>query len=488
MIPAGLAAFLVGVRWINAPLWRDEYATSMYATLTPGRLLDATSHVDGVLAPYYLLVHALAPLTGLDDGMRWSSAAGFVGTAALIGLLGQRWFGTVSGIVAGSAFATGSAAIVYGATARPYALSLLAVADAVLALDTARTSRRPIIGWVVYSAVGAAAVLLQPLAALPLALTVILMAGSAPRMKSAAVWVAASIPWVAATIVTLLHGLGQRGQLDWLSRVGPRDAVQTLAGALSLSPGRAVAFDAIVVAAFLAVGLLTLLRAAGRWRRPLLFALALAFVPAILLFTVSVAVRPVFSERYVLWSSMGAALVLGAAVGRLRAGRRLPDVIGASAAIVLLIIGGTLTVETVLHPLRGDDFPAVASDIRSEAHPGDLLVVVQRYEQGGVAYGFAEAAGDVGYRREILRTIPDRPLPVIDVRRIESVSPFRTAPLVSDTASDRSRTMWIVSIWPPTLEDSSGLEPAIAACLSQATPSTGHLMHGSWLYRVPCPG
>ncbi|MDL9978287.1 hypothetical protein [Microbacterium candidum] len=486
-IPAGLAALLVAVRWSNAPLWRDEFATSMYASLSPGRLLEATSHVDGVLAPYYLLVHALAPLAGLGEGMRWASAFGFVATSALVGILGQRWFGTVSGLFAGSAFAIGAAGIASGANARPYALSILAVAVAILALDTTRTARSPAAGWIVYSAAGVVAVILQPLAALPLALTVILSV-SAPRARNAAIWAAVSIPWFVATLLMILRGLGQRGQLDWLSRVDARDAVQTLAAALSLSPGRAVAFDAVVLAVFLAVGLLTLVRGTRSWRRPLLFALALAVAPTALLFAMSVTIRPLLAERYVLWSSIGAALVIGAAVGRLAVEHRLWDVVGACAAIVLLIVGGARGAESALYPLRGDDFPAIASDIRSSAQPGDLLVVVQRYEQGGVAYGFAEASGDRGYRREILQTVPDGPLPVLGVRRIESVDPLRTSPVASKDATDPSRTMWIVSIWPPTLEDRSGLDPAIAACVSHATPSTGRLIHGSWLFRVPCPG
>src|SRR5262249_46222188 len=45
-------------------LWNDEYATWYASTLSPGDLLRLFGHVDAVVAPYYVFMHAWIDLFG----------------------------------------------------------------------------------------------------------------------------------------------------------------------------------------------------------------------------------------------------------------------------------------------------------------------------------------------------------------------------------------------------------------------------------------
>src|SRR5690242_12389581 len=58
LVPAVTAAFVVTYRAADPAPWRDEFATWSVATRTVGQIFALGRHIDGVLVPYYLFLHA----------------------------------------------------------------------------------------------------------------------------------------------------------------------------------------------------------------------------------------------------------------------------------------------------------------------------------------------------------------------------------------------------------------------------------------------
>jgi hypothetical protein len=139
-------------------------------------------------------------------------------------------------------------------------------------------------------------------------------------------------------------------------------------------------------------------------------------------------------------------------------------------------------------PTRKDDLPAAVARIEQTARVGDLVVVVQRYEQGGVALGFALASGDLSYADAITRDASKGTRTVLEIRRIAALHPLRTVPWNSNTVGDGRRTLWVVSILAPTLEDPTPLPPDVAECYVRAAAAPRIPVTGTYLSRAPCPG
>jgi len=483
--PALLAAVLATWTSVRTPMWRDEYATAMYSSLDPAGLLAATTHLDAVIAPYYFVMQALSPLTGSGTGMRFLSIAAFAAMTAFVAIIARRWWGDLAGLVAGTALAVSTLALGAAALARPYALSMLFVTLAVLAVDTA-VRRHTVWSWAMYALAAGAAVVLQPFASLSIAITGLLAVGR-PR-RAVGWWLLASLPAGVATLAVLLVGAGHAAQLSWLMPVTPRSAIQNLALAVGLSPERQVIFDAIVVlvlvvAISLAVSVLRREEARG-----LVFSAALTFAPPLSLFLISLAVTPVLSGRYLSYSAIGAALCLGGIIHAALSSNRRPAAVAAGVlgAVLVALSLGLGGVRLAGPPFMGDDMPEMASRIASSAQPGDILVVTQRYEQGGLAYGLAVVTDDERFRAEILAGIPDGPRPVLDVREIVSTDPLRSVPYSEAEQVGQDRDLWLVSIWPPEEADPGTVDPGVARCLRDLDPEDHVLISGVRLYRTPC--
>ena len=498
VVPAALALALAAIRSLQLPFWRDEYATSMYASLPVDDLLSAVQHVDGVLAPYYVLAHALTPVLGPDVGLRVPSLLAFAGAAAVVSLIALRWWGSWAGLAAGLALATNGAAVTAGASARPYALAVLFVALAVLAADVAASNGRRRV-WVGYALAACAAVAAHVLAAVAIALTALLLVG---RSRSTArAWSAASVPVGLVALGLLVLGAGHRGQLAWLGTPDLRSALAELARAVGLTLDVAVALDGIALIV-LALAAAMALRAAitgpgpvhadaaatGRAARvrPVVFSAALAVAPWGLLFIASLTVTPILATRYLLWSALGSALVIAAAVAAALTARRPIAIVAGVAAIALLAVSASAAaVRVVAPPPRGDDFPALVADLASRAEPGDLVVVAQPYEQGGVAWGFATSAGDPGHRAELAARLPEGAQPTIEVRRITSVAPLRTTLDADGTTGDEA--VWMVTIHDLSAAQLAQVDPALAACVADLDDRDAGRYGAVRLVRTTCP-
>ncbi|HEU4465405.1 MAG TPA: hypothetical protein VFR98_02670, partial [Agromyces sp.] len=219
----------------------------------------------------------------------------------------------------------------------PYALSIMFVLVAVLALDVAmqRGGRRA--AWVVAAIAGALAVAMHLFAIFALATTAVLLVG---RRRSVGAWLLAGIPTVAVAVAIGLVALGQSGQLTWLSAPDGREAIAILANVAAVATDRAVLLDAallavVVVMLALVVAVTARTGGPGRWDRlrPVLFSATLLGAPWFVLSIGSWTLSPMLTDRYVLWSAAGAALSIGAGVHRCgrprgRAPRPVGDVLG----------------------------------------------------------------------------------------------------------------------------------------------------------------
>lgn len=485
-VPVLVATVIALRRSLRARMWRDEYSTSMYASLDPESLIAATGHVDRVFASYYLMMHFLSGILGTSEGMRVPSIVAFVGTVAVASSLAKRWWGWIAGLGSGLALAMNSSALWMGTNARPYAVSLFLFALALWLLDYALDGLRPW-GWVGFGVCALGAVVLQPFAVLAIIPSGILLIGRLRRDR--VFWVTVVAACCITSLGLLLASSQQAGQLAWLSMPTARDIIATLAGVSGFSPQRAVKWDALMLAGLGAMTLGALISSVDR-RREMSLAITLFLAPPAMLLIASEVVSPLFVGRYLAWSQLGPAWLVGAALATALRYRQRAIAVGSGfLAGLLLVLAARTALQGAMGPISvGDDFPAAVVRLQSDAAVGDLVVVVQRYEQGGVAWGFARAADDLEYQQEILQTIPSGPLPVVDVRRISSLEPFRTERISGGSAiCDAPSDMWVISIWPPAMSVDGSLPSQVAAAVL-ALPQDGYeLLDGLRLYGTSCP-
>ncbi|MFB9959183.1 glycosyltransferase family 39 protein [Agromyces bracchium] len=508
--PAVLAVLLALRRSAFAPLWLDEYATAAFAALDPGDLVRALERVDAVLGPYYALMHVLSPvLGGTGTGLRLPSIVAFAGTTLIVGVLAARWWGTWAALAAGTAIAVNGALVVQATTARPYALSALFAVMAVLFLESALTPEdsdggRRRWAWAGYGGAAAVAVALHLFAVVALATTAVLLLGRAGRFRA---WALSSLPMLGVAAAVLVAGAAQRGQLGAIAVPGPREAIAHLAEAVGVTPGRAVVWDAIALLVVVAMVACTLAAAGGprgagasdspmqrssiAARRPVWFGAALALVPWLVLTIGSWTISPMLADRYLVWSSAGAALAIGAAVGigfstRSRPQSRSRAGIAAGVlGLVVLVSSVSFSVEreAAIHRQAGG-MERVLDVMRAEATPGDRVALVQRYWEGGLSPEFAAAAGDDAHAAELRARLPEGGQDLISVRAVTSTSPFRTE--AADTAIEPGTTVWLITILPVTARDLETVDPSLAACLGEDDPESSREIAAFQLSRFEC--
>src|SRR3954447_5531035 len=87
--PVLVAAAMVSWQATRPQLWRDEFATWSAVTRSPAALDRLTDHIDGVLEPYYQLLHLWTGVFGDSAlSLRGPSMLATVATAGLVVALG----------------------------------------------------------------------------------------------------------------------------------------------------------------------------------------------------------------------------------------------------------------------------------------------------------------------------------------------------------------------------------------------------------------
>ncbi|MFV2120900.1 glycosyltransferase family 39 protein [Streptomyces sp. Act-28] len=344
-------------------VWRDEAATWQVARRSTAEICHLLGNVDVVHGCYYLLMHVLFECFGPGTTtLRLPSVLAMGVAAACVAAIGHRLAGSWVGLAGGMAFGLLPAVQFHLQEGRPYALVAAGAGISTSLLVTALQRRVRALHWAAYGGTVLLTGLLNwfSLMILPAHLATLLWtrAGRGVRAR----WTTASAAATAGVLPLILFSRGQSAQVSW---------IPPLTWHMMIGPA--------ILLAIGGVGALLDRPRAGR-PSPAAVGLPLLAVPQIGLIGVSL-IQPLFLERYVLFSMLGLALLIGTVIGAaVRAVRPrfpraakwvLPAVVAAAMAALL---PQSLTKRSPAS--RVDDVLAVASDVRRVKEPGDAVLFI----------------------------------------------------------------------------------------------------------------
>ncbi|QIP88498.1 hypothetical protein GLX30_12510 [Streptomyces sp. Tu 2975] len=365
LAPAALALVL-GLWGITrqGTMWRDESVTYQVAHRSLPEIWALLQNADAVHGLYYVLMHGLFALW--DGGLvtlRLPSVLAVAVAAGLVGLTGCRLAGRRAGLSSGAVFALTPEVQMYAQEGRSYALvcALVALGTYLLLRCLTEPSRRL---WILYWLSLLAASWLHEFAVLALpAHGITVLASRADRPVRRA-WAVAAAAVAAGLVPLVLLSAGQSGQVSWISGPKPREWLEITG----------VALVAALCARYPVPG-----------RRPVLvprLALPLTVLPTAVLL-LSALHEPLYVDRYVLFTDIGFALLVGTSIsalvtavshrGPLRA--RLPRTAALAATALAVVLALTPVTLQMRNPdSRKDDVTAVAEEVRRVSAPGDGVV------------------------------------------------------------------------------------------------------------------
>ncbi|WP_433398685.1 glycosyltransferase family 39 protein [Streptomyces sp. CA-146814] len=348
-------------------VWRDEAATWQVARRSTAEITELLGNVDVVHGLYYLLMHGLFELFGPGTAvLRLPSVVAMAVAASCVAALGHRLAGPWAGLGGGLALGLLPAVQFYLQEGRPYALVAAAAGISTLLLVTLVEGRGRAVHWVAYGGTVAVSGLLNWLSLLILPAHLVTLLGCRAGRGTGRRWTAAAVAAVACVLPLVLFSRSQSAQVSWIPPltwhmlIGPA-ILLAIGGAGALlerrcphpRPGRLSAA---------AVGL------------PLLA------VPQLGLVGLSL-IQPLFLDRYVLFSLLGLALLIGVAIGAaVRAvARRRPRAAPWVLPVVVAVAMAALLPQSLAKrspSSRVDDVLAVAADVRRMKSPGDVVLFI----------------------------------------------------------------------------------------------------------------
>jgi mannosyltransferase len=431
--PAVAAAAMLVLGWWGIArdnsMGNDEVATRWAALLPLRELAHLLGNVDAVHGLYYLLMHGWVALGSSPVVLRIPSVIAMAVAAVLIVIIGRRLTGSGwAGLFAGLIMALTPSISFYAQTARSYAMVFACVLGSTLALMYAmeaeaagRPSRRR---WLVYAGLVALGGYLNEMSLLVLAahaVTVLLARYGQPAVER---WLWSAGGGAALVAPLVLLSIKEHAALGWVS---PPDLTDLRVLAQDYFGAETVAAGLLAICAVLA-----LLPPAGTWRwlpagagragakqvgaeqagaeqagtepgaawwrsggvsLPSVAA-PLLVLPAAILMTESILLRPLYVDRYVLYGEAGAALLAGA--GLYRIGRWLGDTTGRPA---LVWLPGVIVCLCVLvlqlapqHHVRRPgsrryDYGGPSRYVGANARPGDgILFFGKFYRKAKLGY------------------------------------------------------------------------------------------------------
>ncbi|MEU6365437.1 glycosyltransferase family 39 protein [Streptomyces sp. NPDC046931] len=344
-------------------VWRDEAATWQVAGRSTAEIRHMLGQVDAVHGLYYLLMHGLFELFGPSTTtLRLPSVLAMAVAAGCLAVIGRRLAGAWAGLAGGLAFGLLPAVQFYLQEGRPYALVAAGAAVSTLLLVTVLQGRGGAVRWAAYGGTVLTCGLLNWLSLLVLPAHAATLIWTRAARGTWTRWAATSAAATACVLPLVLFSRGQSDQISW---------IPPLTWHMLIGP-----------AILLAIGGLGALP--DRPRRGRLSAAAVGLpllaVPQIALIGLSL-VRPLFLDRYVLFSLLGLALLIGAALAAaIRAATpRLPRASMGILPVVVAVAMVALLPQCLAKrspASRVDDVLAAAADVRGLKKAGDAVLFI----------------------------------------------------------------------------------------------------------------
>lgn len=328
------AGILVRLQLGSKSLWLDEAFSVAMARLPWADFWPALPLMEGNMALYYALLHVWTSVLGFSDGaVRSVSAVAAVASLPFVFLIGRRLFGPVVGGIAALLLGTNAFFIQYAQEARGYALALLLVSAATWLLQRAldEPSR---VRWLAYALVAAASFYAHVFTGFVLV----------AHLTTALMWPGRRLPRVppfvlvgAITFPMSWFILTREGSVaGW---VAPPDT-DVVVAALSALAGHQSGALPIAYASLVLVALASWARlfATHRVGRRHVLVAAWAALPILGSLAVSLTVKPVFVDRFLIVALP--AVVLLVAVGLVQLRSRF--VVVAGVVLMLALSAGGL--------------------------------------------------------------------------------------------------------------------------------------------------
>ncbi|MFJ6016428.1 glycosyltransferase family 39 protein [Streptomyces sp. NPDC092952] len=349
-------------------VWRDEAATWQVAQRSTAEIWHMLGNIDVVHGCYYLLMHALFEWFGPGTTtLRLPSVLAMAVAAGCVAVIGRRLAGPWAGPAAGMVLGLLPAVQFHLQEGRPYALVAAGAGISTLLLVTllqgdGRTPR-----WVAYGAVVALCGLLNWLSLMILPAHLATLARSRAPRPVLGRWAVAAGCATVCVLPLILFSRTQSSQVSWIP---PLTWHMLIAPAVVLAIG----------------GICALLERPREGRLSVAaVALPLLAVPQLGLVAVSL-VRPLFLDRYVLFSLLGLALLIGTAVaaaaGAVRT--RRPGAARAVLPVTLAVAMVALLPQSLAKrspSSRVDDVLAVSAEVRRLKRAGDAVVFVPAFRR-----------------------------------------------------------------------------------------------------------
>ncbi|MGW6056143.1 glycosyltransferase family 39 protein [Streptomyces sp. NPDC055189] len=373
IFPRALPLWLVPLLWTLAlgmwglsrqhSVWRDEAATWQVARRPVADIWEMVEQVDVVHGLYYLLMHGLFELFGPGTTtLRLPSVLAMAVASACVTVIGHRLAGARAGLVAGLVFGLLPAVQFYLQEGRPYALVAAGAGLSTLLLVALLRGRGGAAYWVAYGGTVLVCALLNWMALLilPAHLTTLLWTKAGRR--TCVPWAAAATAAVAGALPLILFSRTQSNQVSW---------IPPLTWHMMIGP-----------AVLLAIGTVGALLDRPRPGRLSLAAVALPLlaVPQIGLIGLSL-IQPIFLDRYVLFSMLGLALLIGTTLdAAVRYARpRFPRASRWLVPVVAVVAVAALMPQAMAKrsaASRVDDVLAAAADVRELKKDGDAVLFI----------------------------------------------------------------------------------------------------------------
>ncbi|MGW7421033.1 glycosyltransferase family 39 protein [Streptomyces sp. NPDC054813] len=344
-------------------LWRDEAATWQVAERPTPEIWHMLGQVDAVHGLYYLLMHGLFECFGPGTTtLRLPSVLAMAVAAACVTVIGRRLAGTCAGLGAGLSLGLLPAVQFYLQEGRPYALVTAGAAISTLLLVTVLEGHGRTAQWAAYAGAVLLCGLLNWLALMILPAHAATLIWTWARREVWTRWTAASAAAVAGVLPLILFTRSQSEQVSW---------IPPLTWHMMIGPA--------VLLAIGGLGALLDRPQAGRLSSAAV-GLPLLAVPQLILIGLSL-VQPLFLDRYVLFSQLGLALLIGAALGTaVRAATpRFPKASPWILPVVIAVATAALLPQSLAKrspASRVDDVFAVATDVQRLKKPGDAVLFV----------------------------------------------------------------------------------------------------------------